>query len=82
MIFRRMDMKKYLLAGGLASILVLGACGEDDADLGEDAEEMDHGTGDQDEADNETGEETQEIDEGAADETGEGQSEEEAEDAD
>ncbi|MCD2137096.1 DNA polymerase V family protein [Salinicoccus halitifaciens] len=80
-------MKKFLLAGGLASVLVLGACGEDepnigeDEELGEDAEDMDHGTSDQDEADNETGEESQDIDEGAADETAEGQDEEEAEDA-
>ena len=80
-------MKKFLLAGGLASVLVLGACGEDepnigeDEELGEDAENVDHGTSDQDEADNETGEETQDIDEGAADETAEVHDEEEAEDA-
>lgn len=80
-------MKKFLLAGGLASILVLGACGEDepnigeDEEFGEDAENMNPGRGDQEEADNETGEETQEIDEATSDETGEGQSEEEAEDA-
>ncbi|SOC39081.1 hypothetical protein [Salinicoccus kekensis] len=80
-------MKKFLLAGGLASVLVLGACGEDepnigeDEELGEDAENVDHGTSDQDEADNETGEETQDIDEATGGETGEGQSEEEAEDA-
>lgn len=74
-------MKKFLLAGGLASILVLGACGSDepnigeDEELGEDAENMNPGTSDQDEADNETGEETQEIDEATGGETGEGQSE-------
>ncbi|SOC39389.1 hypothetical protein [Salinicoccus kekensis] len=34
-----MNFKKYLLAGGLASILVLGACGDDAAD--ESAETLD-----------------------------------------
>lgn len=30
-----MNLKKYLLAGSLASILVLGACGDTDEESGE-----------------------------------------------
>lgn len=35
-----MELKKYLLAGGLASVLVLGACGEDTATDEEDPAEQ------------------------------------------
>ena len=73
-----MELKKYLLAGGLASVLVLGACGEDEPEVGEDATETDHGTSDEDEADTPVGEEGQDT--GQGDEIGEGINEEEEED--
>ena len=72
-----MELKKYLLAGGLASVLVLGACGSDEPDVGEDASETDHGTGDEDEADTPVGEEGQDT--GQGDEIGEGINEDEEE---
>lgn len=72
-----MELKKYLLAGGLASVLVLGACGEDEPEVGEDATETDHGTGDEDIADTPVGEEGQDT--GQGNEIGEGINEEEEE---
>ena len=72
-----MELKKYLLAGGLASVLVLGACGSDEPDVGEDASETDHGTSDEDEADTPVGEEGQDT--GQGNEIGEGINEDEEE---
>lgn len=72
-----MELKRYLLAGGLASVLVLGACGSDEPDVGEDASETDHGTSDEDEADTPVGEEGQDT--GQGDDIGEGINEDEEE---
>lgn len=74
-----MELKKYLLAGGLASVLVLGACGSDEPDVGEDASETDHGTSDEDEADTPVGEEGQDT--GQGNEIGEGINEDEEEES-
>jgi len=69
-----MELKKYLLAGGLASVLVLGACSDEEPDVGEDASETDQGTSDEDEADTPVGEEGQDT--GQGNEIGEGINEE------
>lgn len=74
-----MELKKYLLAGGLASVLVLGACGSDEPEVGEDASETDHGTSDEDEADTPVGEEGQDT--GQGNEIGEGINEDEEEES-
>lgn len=72
-----MELKKYLLAGGLASVLVLGACSDEEPEVGEDATETDHGTSDEDEADTPVGEEGQDT--GQGNEIGEGINEDEEE---
>lgn len=72
-----MELKKYLLAGGLASVLVLGACSDEEPEVGEDASETDHGTSDEDEADTPVGEEGQDT--GQGNEIGEGINEDEEE---
>ncbi|WP_462420917.1 hypothetical protein [Salinicoccus sp. Marseille-QA3877] len=74
-----MELKKYLLAGGLASVLVLGACSDEEPEVGEDASETDHGTSDEDEADTPVGEEGQDT--GQGNEIGEGINEDEEEES-
>ena len=63
-----MELKKYLLAGGLASVLVLGACGEDTATDEEDPAEQ---NGMEEEGMDEGGMDDEGMDEGG-EEDGEG----------
>ena len=64
-----MELKKYLLAGGLASVMVLGACGGDsEEDPAAEDPAMEEGAEDpaiEDPADDEEEEEEEEDDAGA-----------------
>lgn len=69
-----MNLRKYLLTGGLASILILGACGDD-------GEEMPQETGGTEESSEAEDEQTSDDAEETVEESGESLNEDEEPDA-